>query len=79
MEIMTEVDARGLSCPIPVVKTKQAMESNPSDEIIVLISSNVAKENVTRLAESKKYSIEVETIAKEEYKLLLKPYEFNDK
>ena len=76
---MTEVDARGLSCPIPVVKTKQAMESNPSDEIIVLISSNVAKENVTRLAESKKYSIEVETIAKEEYKLLLKPYEFNDK
>jgi tRNA 2-thiouridine synthesizing protein A len=79
MKIMTEVDARGLSCPIPVVKTKQAMESNPSDEIIVLINSNVAKENVTRLAESKKYSIEVETTAKEEYKLLLKPYGFNRK
>jgi tRNA 2-thiouridine synthesizing protein A len=76
---MTEVDARGLSCPIPVVKTKQAMESNPSDEIIVLINSNVAKENVTRLAESKKYSIEVENTTKEEYKLLLKPYEFNRK
>jgi len=76
---MTEVDARGLSCPIPVVKIKQAMEINPSDEIIVLINSNVAKENVTRLAESKKYSIEVETTAKEEYKLLLKPYEFNRK
>ena len=79
MEIMTEVDARGLSCPIPVVKTKQAMESNPKDEITVLVDSNVAKENVTRLAESKKYSIEVETTAKEEYKLLLKPYEFNRK
>lgn len=76
---MTEVDARGLSCPVPVVKTKQAIESNPSDEITVLIDSNVAKENVTRLAESKKYSIEVETAAKEEYKLLLKPYEFNRK
>ena len=79
MKNMTEVDARGLSCPVPVVKTKQAMESNPSDEITVLIDSNVAKENVTRLAESKKYSIEVETTAKEEYKLLLKPYEFNTK
>ena len=79
MKIMTEVDARGLSCPIPVVKTKQAMESNPSEEITVLIDSNVAKENVTRLAESKKYSIEVETTAKEEYKLLLKHYEFNRK
>jgi tRNA 2-thiouridine synthesizing protein A len=79
MKIMTEVDARGLSCPIPVVKTKQAMESNPKHEITVLIDSKVAKENVTRLAESKKYSIEVENTAKDEYKLLLKPYEFNRK
>jgi len=73
MEIMTEVDARGLSCPIPVVKTKQAMEKNPSDEIIVLVDSNVAKENVTRLAESRKYSVSIQTAAEEEYKLVLKP------
>ncbi|HON59044.1 MAG TPA: sulfurtransferase TusA family protein [Smithella sp.] len=70
---MKEVDARGLSCPIPVVKTKQAMESNPNDEIIVWVDSNVAKENVTRLAESKKYSVSVQTSAEEEYKLVLKP------
>ncbi|MCX5850145.1 MAG: sulfurtransferase TusA family protein [Deltaproteobacteria bacterium] len=76
---MTEIDARGFGCPIPVVKTKQAMENNPKGEITVLVDSNVAKENVSRLAESKKYSIEIETTAEEEYKLLLKPYEFNDK
>ena len=76
---MIEIDARGLSCPIPVVKTKQAMDKNPSEEITVLVDSNVAKENVSRLAETKKYSIEVETTSKEEYKLLLKPYEFNRK
>jgi len=76
---MIEIDARGLSCPIPVVKTKQAMEKNPSEGIIVLVDSSVAKENVSRLAETKKYSIEVETTAKEEYKLLLKPYGFNRK
>ena len=70
---MTEVDARGLSCPIPVVKTKQAMESNPQDDITVLVDSNVAKENVTRLAESKKYSVNVQTSGKEEYKLVLTP------
>jgi len=70
---MTEVDARGLSCPIPVVKTKQAMESNPKDEITVLVDSNVSKENVTRLAKSKKYSINTQTTAQEEYKLILKP------
>jgi len=73
MDIMTEVDARGLSCPIPVVKTKQAMESNPKDEITVLVDSNVSKENVTRLAKSKKYSVNTQTTAQEEYKLILKP------
>ena len=76
---MIEIDVRGFGCPIPVVKTKQAMDKNPSEEITLLVDSNVAKENVSRLAETKKYSIEVETAAKEEYKLLLKPYEFNGK
>lgn len=70
---MTEVDARGLSCPIPVVKTKQAMESNPKDEITVLLDSNVSKENVSRLAQSKKYSVSVQEATAEEYKLVLKP------
>ncbi|MBN1365330.1 MAG: sulfurtransferase TusA family protein [Syntrophaceae bacterium] len=70
---MTEVDVRGLSCPIPVVKTKQAMESNPSDEITVLIDSNVSKENVTRLAKSKEYSVDIQAAKNDEYKLTLKP------
>jgi len=73
MEIMIEIDARGLSCPIPVAKTKQAMEKNPSDEITVLVDSNVARENVTRLAESKKYSLNVQTVNSDECKLVLKP------
>jgi len=73
MAFMTEVDVRGLSCPIPVVKTKQAMESNPSDEITVLLDSNVSKENVTRLATSKKYAVDVEAVNNDEYKLTLKP------
>ncbi len=70
---MIEVDVRGLSCPIPVVKTKQAMESNPKDEITVLLDSNVSKENVSRLAQSKKYSVSVQETTAEEYKLILKP------
>ena len=49
---MIDVDVRGLSCPIPVVKTKEAIEKNPGSEISVLVDAEVAKENVTRLAES---------------------------
>ncbi len=70
---MIEVDVKGLSCPIPVVKTKKVMEENPKATISVLINSNVAKENVTRLAESKKYSVKVEEAGAEEFKLVLKP------
>lgn len=70
---MTEIDARGLSCPIPVAKTKQAMEKNPKEEIVVFVDSNVAKENVSRLAESKKYSVNVQTVNNEECKMILKP------
>jgi len=73
MKTMTEVDVRGLSCPIPVVKTKQAMEKNPSDEIVVFTDTNVAKENVTRLAESRKYTVNVQAVNNDEYKLVLKP------
>lgn len=70
---MIEVDVKGLSCPIPVVKTKKAMEENPKATIAVLIDSNVAKENVTRLAESKKYSVKAEQASGEECKLILTP------
>lgn len=69
---MTEIDTKGLSCPIPAAKTKQAMEKNPSDKITVLVSSNIARENVTRLAESKKYSVNVQTVNNDEVKLVLK-------
>jgi len=70
---MIEVNAKGLSCPIPVVKTKQAMENNPQEEIVVFVDSNVAKENITRLAESKKYSINIQTFNDDECKLILRP------
>ena len=57
---MIEVDVRGLSCPIPVVRTRKAIEENPDEEIIVLVESAVSKENVSRLAESEGYSTQVE-------------------
>jgi len=69
---MTEVDVRGFSCPIPVVKTKKAMDENPKDALTVLIETAVSKENVSRLAESRGYSIKVEEVSGE-YRLTLTP------
>jgi len=69
---MVEVDVRGFSCPIPVVRTKKAMEQNPKDILSVFVETAVSRENVSRLAESQGYSVEVEELSGE-YRLTLTP------
>ena len=69
---MVEVDVRGFSCPIPVVRTKKAIEENANEPVTVLVESAVSKENVSRLAQSKGYSIKVKDIS-DGYCLVLTP------
>ncbi len=69
---MTEVDVRGYSCPIPVVKTKKAMDENPGAILTVLVETAVSKENVSRLADSRGYSVEAAEVSGE-YRLTLTP------
>lgn len=51
-----EIDARGLSCPEPVILTKNAIAGNPS-EITVMVDNNVAKENVQKCLEKSGYRV----------------------
>ena len=67
---MVEIDVRGLSCPIPVVRTKKAIEEYPNEVITVLTDSAVSKENVSRLAQSMGYSVQVDQVS-DEYHLKL--------
>lgn len=55
---MNKIDARGLSCPEPVIMIRKAMMSNENAyEIIV---DNVAsRENVTRYANHQGYNVSV--------------------
>ncbi len=69
---MIEVDVRGFSCPIPVVRTKKAIEEHAEEPITVLVESAVSKENVSRLAESVRYSVTVEEV-EDGFRLLLSP------
>lgn len=55
---MQIVDARGLSCPEPVVMTRNAMAAKePAYQ--VLVDTVAAKENVTRFAKSQGYAVNV--------------------
>lgn len=55
---MKTIDARGLSCPEPVILTRQAMAGGEA-AYAVLVDNNTSKENVTRYAEHQGYRVSV--------------------
>ena len=49
---MVTVNAMGDNCPIPVIKTKKAMQALTGPETIeVLVDNEIAVQNVTKLAQ----------------------------
>ncbi len=56
---MKQVDARGLSCPEPVIMTKNALASKEA-AYEVLVDNVTAKENVTRFVSHQGYQVQVE-------------------
>ncbi len=55
---MEKLDARGLLCPEPVVCTQRTIKDGLK-ELTVLVDTEAAKENVTRFAVSRGYSVSV--------------------
>ena len=53
------IDARGLSCPMPVLMVQKAMKSG-EDYYEVMVDGNTPCENVRRFAESEGYNVAVE-------------------
>jgi len=51
------VDARGLSCPQPVLMTLDEMKKQDKGDIEVLVDTDTSKENVSRAAESQKWQV----------------------
>ncbi len=47
----TNVDARGLSCPQPVILTRKALQESGGGEITVLVDTMAQVHNCTRAAE----------------------------
>jgi tRNA 2-thiouridine synthesizing protein A len=55
---LNTVDARGRSCPEPVVLTRKALEKYPSG-VQVLLDNATSRDNVKRFAESRNYKVAV--------------------
>ena len=53
---MNKLDARGLSCPEPVIMIRKAMMSN-EDAYEIIVDNVASRENVTRYANHQGYKV----------------------
>ncbi|MBN1545072.1 MAG: sulfurtransferase-like selenium metabolism protein YedF [Syntrophaceae bacterium] len=65
-----QIDARGLSCPQPVIMTKKALETE--NEVVVLVDNDIAVENVKRLGTNLGCSVAVDQPEEKSFRLNLK-------
>lgn len=68
----TTVDARGLSCPQPVLMTLDEIKKNTTDEILVLVDTDASKENVSRAALGRGWQVTRITEEDDTYRLEIK-------
>ena len=68
---MLKVNAMGDTCPIPVVKTKEAIRQLGADGGVVetLVDNDIAVQNLTKMANQKGYGVESEKLGENEYRL----------
>ena len=64
------VDARGYSCPMPVVMVQKAVKNGNPATLEVLVDNQCSVENVTRYANNQGYRVET-SMDGEDFRLLL--------
>ena len=69
---MITINAIGDSCPIPVVKTLNAIkELKAADVIETLVDNEIAVQNLTRMAAQKNYAVKSEKLGEKEFKVTI--------
>ena len=70
---MLKVNAMGDTCPIPVVKTKEAIRQLGANGGVVetLVDNDIAVQNLTKMANQKGYGVESEKLGENEYRVTM--------
>ena len=69
---MIKVDAMGDTCPIPVVKTKNAIkELKGSGEVQTLVDNEIAVQNLTKMATQKGYGVRSQKLGEGKYEVTM--------
>ncbi len=67
-----EIDARGQACPKPVIMTKKELDNLSQGTIVTIVDNDVAKENVSKLAQSLGLKFSVDQRNDNEYYIEIK-------
>ena len=67
-----QVDARGLSCPQPVLLTMEKLRTLDQGELMVLVDTDTSRENVSRAAASLGWQVQAVQPEGDEYRIILK-------
>ncbi|MBS4534405.1 sulfurtransferase-like selenium metabolism protein YedF [Clostridium sp. D2Q-14] len=73
-----EIDARGQACPKPVIMTKKALEEIENGTVSTIVDNEVAKENVSKLANSMNLKYDVKKSDKENFIITISKEEIEE-
>ena len=69
---MIQVNAMGDACPIPVVKTKNAIRDlNGSGTVETLVDNEIAVQNLQKMAKQKGYGVKAEKLGEHQFKVTM--------
>lgn len=69
---MIKVNALGDTCPIPVVKTKNAIkELNGAGEVEILVDNEIAVQNLCKMANQKGYAVRSQKLEEQKYEVVM--------
>ena len=57
-----KIDARGLSCPQPVILTNRKMKEMGKGVFEILVDTDTSRENISRLAQQTGWVVEVKKV-----------------
>ncbi len=65
------VNAMGDACPIPVVKTKNAIKELIGAHGETLVDNEIAVQNLTKMAQQKNYGVRSEKLGENQYRVIM--------
>lgn len=71
------VDARGLSCPQPVIMTRKALETAAGGSVTAVVDNEVARDNIVKMARSLSCEVDVDRTGADFYIHITRPEHFS--